>query len=164
MLTLLLIIDLLMGINSATCKFRETVTVEGEKLQEEGYFYFSRGQGIRWDYTGQEKKTFLFTRGMVWEYYPEENFLRKYRPQTNFWVLMENPQRWQEVAQEIREKNGKIFVKLRGGEEVEIEVKNGKIRRIRFADTVFEFTSCRYNTKLPSSLFQPTFLVGNRKK
>ncbi|GEM_PF-2899507 len=164
MLTLLLIINLLLSVNSAVCRFKETVEVEGEKLQEEGYFYFSRGQGIRWDYTGEERKTFLFVGGFVWEYYPQENFIRKYRPELNFWLIMENPRRWQEVAEEIREKKGKIFVKLKGGEEVKIEVRKGKIRRISFGDTSFEFLSCRYNTKLPSSLFQPTFFQRNRKK
>ncbi len=164
MLTFFLIINLLLSIKTATCRFKETVKVEGEILQEEGYFYFSRGQGIRWDYIGEERKTFLFTNGTVWEYYPDENFTRKYRPELNFWLIMENPRQWQEVAEEIQEKNGKIFVKLKGGETVMVEVKKGKIRRISFQDTVFEFTSCRYNVKIPSSLFRPTFFQKNRKK
>ncbi len=164
MIVFLLIINLLQGINSSVCKFEEKVMAGGDVLKEKGYFYFLKGKGFRWDYLGEEKKIFLLTRGFIWEYYPEDKFLRKYRAQENLWLLIENPDKWKELADAIVEKKGKIFVKLKGGEEAVIELKNGKIRKVSFGDTVFEFSQCKYNVPLPSSLFNPTFLFSGRKK
>ncbi len=164
MLVFLLILNILYNTNSAVCQFAETVKVQGDVLKEHGYFYFKRGEGIRWDYIGQEKKIFLLARGKMWEYHPKEGFFRTYEIRRSFWELLQDPGKWKDIVKEVQGKNGKFFVKLKGGEEILMEVKKNRIRKISFEDTSFEFHNCRYNISLPSSLFNPTFLSRVRKK
>ncbi len=164
MLVFLLILNILHSTHSAVCDFREKVKVQGEVLEEKGIFYFKRGEGIRWDYRGRGRKIFLMARGKMWEYYPAQNFLRTYKVKENFWALFQNPDMLEELSAEVKEKKGKIFVKLKEGGSILIEVRNGVIKKVSFEDTTFEFSSCRYNIPLPSSLFNPTFLPGIRKK
>ncbi len=164
MLVFLLILNILYSTRSAVCQFTERVKVQGDILKEHGYFYFKRGEGIRWDYTSGEKRIFVLTGGKLWEYHPRERFYRNYEVRKSFWEVLQDPAKWKELVKEVEGKNGKFIVKTKEGEEILMEIKRNRIKRISFEDTSFEFTHCRYNIPLPSSLFKPTFLSRVRKK
>lgn len=46
-------------------------------LKERGKFYFKKPDLMKWEYTQPEKKIFVFKKGILWSYFPEDNQLIK---------------------------------------------------------------------------------------
>ena len=162
----LLLVSIISSMNSAVCDFVEKSKLGGEVYTEKGIFYFEKGKGLRWDYHSPERKTFWLLGEKIIEIYPEENLIREYKSPRSFWKIIEDPSELYQIAEKIVEKKGEIFVKIKGGEEVVIHIREHRIQRVDFEDTSFEFQKCRYNIKQPSSLWKvpATFVYGSRKK
>ena len=162
----LLLVSIISSMNTAVCRFKETTVLGGDIYQETGMFYFQRERGLRWDYEEPEKKTFWLKGDRVFEFYPDENRFREYRTRENFWKILQDPSLLKEITEEIVKKNDEIFVKMKGGEEVVLEIKNRRIRKISFEDTTIEFIRCNYGARISPSIWDipETFSQQGRKK
>jgi outer membrane lipoprotein carrier protein len=169
------------GIQTVEAQFTQKIVISTLKREREskGEFYYKRGKGFLWKYTGPSRKVFLYDGKAMWQADEEQPFVIKDRVdkgkvQGSFLDLVEDISKLdayfiiQEVAQD---KDGTMFLlapkkegmlkSARMWVDTKYLVKQIEITEITGNTNTLSFSSAKVNKPLDDKLF--IFNPGNKE-